>query len=66
MKINPLDRIVKTLGVAGSVYAPPVLVVFGSVGKLTQGGSGFMSETFYTMGPMEGECMTMNTMRSLC
>ena len=66
MEINPIDQKMKTLDTTRTAYEPPKLRMFGQVGKLTQGGSGGMSETFYTMGPMTGECMTQNVMRDLC
>ena len=62
MEISPLDRTVKSPGVAGSVYEPPILKVFGPVGNLTQAGSGVMSEVMI-VGPVGREmCVDTNSL----
>jgi hypothetical protein len=69
MKISPLDRTVKSPGVAGSVYEPPILKVFGPVGNLTQAGSGVMSEVMI-VGPVGMEmCVdsgSLNHIDAMC
>jgi len=63
LKIKALNRVVNTLYTTRAAYEPPKLTAFGSVGSLTQSGSGMMDE-MVMMGP-QMMCQ-MNVMRNFC